>query len=161
MRRILFATVVALVLVPALAFADSNVGYRGWGPRLGVTSNPDQIHFGLHMDFGNFAEHVRFQPNFELGIGDGLTLAALNFESAYRFSSSSAWSPYLGGGLGVNMWGSENRGLRDHTDTDLGVNLLGGVEKSLSDGDRFFTEAKFGLDDAPDFKLTMGWTFFR
>lgn len=161
MRRILIGAFVALALVPALAFADASVGYRGWGPRLGLTSGPDQLHVGFHLDFGNFAQHVRFQPNFEMGFGDGATLAAMNFETAYRFSSSSDWSPYAGGGVGVNFWGSDRRGFRDYNDTDVGLNLLGGIEKSLSDGDRFFTEAKFGVDDAPDFKLTFGWTFYR
>ncbi len=43
----------------------------------------------------------------------------------------------------------------------MGLNVLGGIEKGLSDGDRFFTEAKLGFADAPDFKLTVGWTFYH
>jgi opacity protein-like surface antigen len=160
MRRILTATLVAVVLVPSLAFADPDIGYRGWGPRLGATMDPDQFHFGFHIDFGEFANDLRFQPNFELGIGDDLTVGALNFETMYLFDSRSRWSPYAGGGLGVNFIGSDDRGFRDGTDTDVGLNALGGIEKTLSDGDRFFTEVKFGVTDAPDVKFTLGWTFY-
>ncbi len=146
----------------AFANPDSDIGFRGWGPRVGVTVNPDQIHFGAHMDFGNFAQHLRFQPNFELGIGDGRTLGALNFETNYRFASRwDVWTPYLGGGLGVNFTGTEERGLRDNTNTDVGLNALFGIERGLASGDRFFTEAKLGLVDAPDLKVTFGWTFFH
>jgi hypothetical protein len=95
--------------VPSLALAQGpdEPGFRGWGPRVGVTLDPDQIHFGVHIDFGNFAERVRFQPNAELG-----------------------------------------------------ASLIGGIEKGLADGDRFFIEAKLGLIDAPDLKIHVGWTFF-
>ena len=48
------------------SYPGSDIGFRGWGPRLGVSINPDQFHFGAHLDFGNFARHVRFQPNIEL-----------------------------------------------------------------------------------------------
>jgi len=164
MRRILATAVAVLAVVPALAFADpgTDVGFRGWGPRVGVTMAPDQIHFGVHADFGNFARRVRFQPNFELGFGDGLTFGALNAEAAYRFREKwDVWGPYLGGGIGANFTGSEDSGLRDGSETGMGLNVLGGIEKGLSDGDRFFTEAKLGFADSPDFKLTVGWTFYH
>ncbi len=141
--------------------AKSDVGYRGWGPRGGVTSGPDQVHFGMHMDFGNFADRFRFQPNVELGMSDNLTLFAVNGDFAYRFSSRwDQWSPYLGGGIGLNVWG-QDRGLRrDDSDTDLGASLLGGIEKGLQGGDRFFIETKLGLVDSPDLKFAVGWTFY-
>lgn len=63
----------------------SDVGFRGWGPRVGLTFSPDQVHFGAHLAFGNFARHVRLQPNIEVGVGDNLTLVAVNFEGVYRF----------------------------------------------------------------------------
>ena len=57
----------------------------------------------------------------------------------------------------------ERRQRRKTTDsqTDLGVNLLGGIEKGLSNGDRFFIEGKFSLNDVPDAKVTVGWTFYH
>lgn len=156
----------AVALGPGLALADpqTDVGFRGWGPRVGLSLDPDQIHFGAHLDFGLLAPQVRFQPNVELGFGDNVDLFTLNAEAAYRFSARwDVWAPYLGGGLGANI----KRFDRDRPDgngdshTDLGVNLLGGIEKGLSNGDRFFVETKFSLNDVPDAKATVGWTFYH
>lgn len=153
-----------LIMLGAAAFLASaapatGAGYRGWGPRLGLSSGPDAIHFGAHLDYGNFADHVRFQPNFEMGIGDNVKLFALNAEAAYRFQSRwDVWSPYLGGGIGANIKSFDRTGSND-TRTDLGINLLGGIERGLSRGDRFFLELKLSVNDDPDLKVTAGWTF--
>lgn len=158
-------TLVALfaLIAPAVAKADaeSGLGFRGWGPRLGISINPDQFYFGGHLDIGNLARHVRFQPNAELGFGDHVKLFTLNAEAAYRFYSAwNVWTPYVGGGIGMNFKTVDlPRGGHDST-TDLGINVLGGIERGLASGDRFFIEAKFSLDDVPDAKFGIGWTFF-
>ena len=160
---ILMAAALAVALIPAFALAgpDTDVGFRGWGPRVGLSLNPDQVYFGAHLDFGNFAGHVRFQPNLELGFGDHLKLFTVNAEAAYRFSSQwDVWTPYLGGGVGANIK-SYDAGGHNNSQTDLGVNLLGGLEKGLSGGDRFFIEAKVSLNDVPDAKIAVGWTFYH
>lgn len=146
----------------AVAYPGPGHGAVGWGPRLGLTVNPDQVHFGMHMNFGGFSPGVRFVPNFELGFGDNETLGALNFEANYVFNSSrSQWAPYLGGGVGANFIGPENGGLRDRSDTEVGMNVVGGIERGISSTTSFFAEAKLGLIQAPDLKLTLGWTFFH
>ena len=160
---ILIVATLAAALGPGLALAgpDTDVGFRGWGPRVGLSLNPDQVHFGAHLDFGNFAKHIRFQPNVEMGFGDHVKLFTVNAEAAYRFSSQwDVWTPYLGGGLGANI-ASVDVGNSSDSTTDLGVNVLGGIEKGLSNGDRFFVEGKFSLNDVPDAKITVGWTFYH
>lgn len=152
------AAALTLALIPVTSHADK-FGYRGWGPRIGLTLDPDQVHFGAHVDFGNFARHIRLQPNVEIGFGDGFTLLALNAEVAYRFASQwDVWTPYLGGGIGANfVSGGGNNG----SNSGFGVNILGGIEKGLANGSRFFVEAKLGFADSPDLKLTAGWTFYH
>ena len=153
---------VCLVQSPASADPNSDIGFRGWGPRIGLSSGPDQIHFGAHLDYGNFAQHVRFQPNVELGLSDNETLLTINAEAAYRFSEDwETWTPYLGGGLGVNIKSWDNGHDNNDSETDLGVNLLGGIDKGLDNGDRFFIELKASLNDVPDLKVTVGWTFYH
>jgi len=163
MKRATLLVALILILIPMIGRASTpltKVGYRGWGPRFGITANPDQIHFGAHIDFGNFAQHVRFQPNIEVGVGDGLALFALNFEAAYRFAAKwDVWTPYAGGGLGINY--ASFNGSHGDNSTDLGVNVIGGIEKGLASGSRLFTEIKLGLGDSPDFKWTVGWTFYH
>jgi hypothetical protein len=166
LKSVFFASLIILTSFVQTVQADTpqRTGFRGWGPRLGVTVDPDQFHFGGHLDLGYFAEHIRFQPNLEIGFGDNLTLVAINFEGNYRFASRwSVWTPYLGGGLGINIydWNDHHNGFGDGSSTDLGVNIVGGIEKGISSGDRFFMEAKLGLADSPDFKVTVGWTFFH
>ncbi len=134
----------------------------GWGPRGGLTFSPDQVHIGIHRDFGAVSRHVRFQPNLEVGFGDNVMVTALNFEVACQFSRHwDVWHPYAGGGVGLN-WYKWDAGVRGHSDTDMqtGLNLLGGVEKGIGNGDRLFLEIKLGIADSPDLKTTIGWTFF-
>lgn len=161
MMRISLLVVLILLVWHGTAVAEDEVGYRGWGPRLGATIEPDQIHFGAHVDFGHFAEHIRLQPNVEVGFGEDLTLAAFNIEGSYRFRQKwDTWTPYAGGGLGINLlWVHLDR-VEDDTDTEFGLNALAGIEKGLEGGDRFFVETKLGFEDSPDIKLTIGWTFF-
>jgi hypothetical protein len=170
MRNIIIVTLLTFALGATGTRADAgsdpmtHVGFRGWGPRVGLTLDPDQIHFGAHLDFGHFARHVRFQPNIEMGFGDDLMLVTANFEAAYRFRQAwDVWSPYVGGGIGINhaRFDSGPAG-DDETSTDLGVNVLGGIERGLSSGNRFFVEVKLGLvDESPDAKATVGWTFYH
>lgn len=166
MRGILNCMLALMVVGGAtMVHADSadRVGFRGWGPRLGLTANPDQIHFGAHADFGNFAEHVRVQPSLEVGVGDNFTLFAINLDAQYRFARRWAvWTPYLGGGPGIFFINVDSKGNGHRgSDTDIGLSAVGGIEKGIANGSRFFLEGRLGFIDAPDFKITAGWTFFH
>ena len=170
MRHIMTCALVALTLAMAPNAAraggdvnGSNIGFRGWGPQLGLTFSPDQVHVGAHMDFGNFARHIRFQPNVNVGFGDNVTLVTANADAAYRFSERwDVWTPYLGGGIGLNFASVGDNGLGDDTSTDLGASVLGGIEKGISNGDRFYLETRLGLvDQSPDVMLSVGWTFYH
>jgi hypothetical protein len=162
LRTMLMTATLVVTLAATVAWAspDTDVGFAGWGPRVGVSVDPDQVFFGAHLDYGNFARHVRFQPNLELGFGDNVKLFTINAEAAYRFSSTwDVWTPYLGGGVGANIK-SVDSGGSNSSQTDLGINLLGGIEKGFYSGNRFFIEAKVSVNDVPDLKIAIGWTFY-
>lgn len=149
-----------LLLAGAASAHAQGFGYRGVGPRVGLSVDPDQVHMGMHVDFGDVARQVRFQPNFELGIGDGMTVGTFNMDMQYAFRQpSDQWAPYVGGGLGVNHFDPNDDRFPGRSRTESAVNLMGGIEKYISARDRMFFEAKVGMIEAPDFKLTMGWTF--
>jgi len=133
-------------------------GFHGIGPRIGATINPDQIHFGGHIDFGDLAGNLMMLPNVEIGIGDDLTTIAPSFELDYRFHSDwGVWTPYLGGGIGPVFYSAKHGG----SESELGLYMQAGIGKgrSGSQSGHFFIEGKLGLVDAPDFKATVGWTF--
>lgn len=159
MRRTII-TAGLLGVAAILALAPRAEAIDGWGPRVGMTVNPDQVHFGAHLDAGYLSDNLRFQPSFTVGVGNDVTMWSTDFDVAYIFGSSgNGWSPYLGGGPAVNILDRNNRA--NDSDLDAGLNVLGGVERRLSGGTRFFTELKLGLLDAPDMRWTVGWTFTR
>lgn len=152
------------LLIPPASHAQSNT--TGWGPHFGVTVDPDQVHVGMHLHFGTRGEGVRFQPNFDIGFGDDITLIALNFDVVYRFRGGRAdWAPFIGGGLGANFYDWDDDRFDpgdnfDDEDVEPGFNIVGGVDHGVGGGNRFYIEGKLGLIDAPDLKLTVGWTLF-
>jgi len=139
--------------------SSQNLEYRGLGFRGGVTVDPDQIHLGFHTDLGEFVRNLRFQPNVEVGLGDDLTLIALNLESIYLFRGGGTVIPYVGGGLGINFFNDRETSLREDDDVEVGLNVLAGLETFVGRDQKFFGEIKLGAGDSPDFKLTLGITF--
>lgn len=146
-----------LCTLPALA-ANRGVGFKGIGPRGGLTLNPDQIHFGGHIDFGDLADNLMMLANLEVGFGDDLTVVAPTFEVDYRFRSDwGAWTPYLGGGIGPIFYSADGGG----SGSELALYMQAGIGRgsAMSQSGHFFLEGKLGLIDAPDGKITVGWTF--
>ncbi len=152
---ILWAT---FYLGPGTAEAQEDLGLRRFGARGGVTIDPDQVHIGMHINAGQLAPKVRFQPSFELGFGSDRTVGAINIDAIYTFDPRP-WTPYLGGGLGISL--IHRDAGRDNGDGDLhaeaGLNLIGGLE--WGDAHRYLLEARVGVGGIPDFKLTVGINF--
>jgi hypothetical protein len=152
------ALVTAALVVPLAAQAQTDIGVHGWGVRGGLTVDPDQGHVGAHLNAGNFAPKVRFQPSVEVGFGSDRVVTEINVDAFYRFDQQG-WTPYLGGGLGVAII-SHDRGRNDGDDdvnVEAGVNLVGGFE--FGNADKYLLEARVGIGDIPDFKLTIGINF--
>lgn len=132
-----------------------------WGPRLGLSSSPDQFVIGGQLDFREIAPGLAFSPNLEFGMGDNATWTAINGDLKHHFVVQGAtWRPYIGGGLSVNFWNvSGQNGLPDESGTTTGANLIFGAVVPTHTGGRFFTEARIGLGDIPNLKVMAGWNF--
>ncbi len=158
MKKTVIVPIIILLFALTAAAGTRPVGFSGIGPRVGFTVNPDQIHLGGHIDFGEIAPNLMMVPNLEIGFGDDLTTIAPSFELDYRFRSDwGVWSPYLGGSGGPIFYSVKHGG----SDTQFGLYIQGGIMKGLTGRNTgyFFIEAKLGLVDAPDAKFTVGWTF--
>lgn len=160
MRKVMIFAVTAMLMGFSTVLTAQEELVLGVGGRVGATVDPDQAHFGIHFDLGEIAERVRVQPNVEIGVGDDLTVVAINPELFYLFNHKSRWTPYAGGGLGVNIynWDTGVAGV-DDSEVEVGLNLLGGLETMVSDRTKIFFEGKFGVGDSPDFKATFGFTY--
>jgi opacity protein-like surface antigen len=161
-KRILALLAPAFVLASAPgahAAGDTGHGLRGWGPRVGLASDPDQLVFGAHFDAGRFAPRVRFQPDVSLGVGDHFTILNFTAPAHYRFPVNGDIKPYAGGGvtLGFVHWDSDGHG--DNDDLEAAIDLVGGAEWQLRSGNLFFVEFDLLAGDLQDFVLVAGWTF--
>jgi hypothetical protein len=123
---------------------------QGAGVRAGVSSDPDQFYFGGHVETGPLVDRLHFRPNIEIGLGDDLTVIALNFEFAYHFPSRRPWALYVGGGPALNIVDHD-----EDTEAEGGFNVLFGVEHN----EGLFVELKVGMSDSPDLKFGVGWSF--
>ncbi|HUF47904.1 MAG TPA: hypothetical protein VMM93_08810 [Vicinamibacterales bacterium] len=147
-RLTLLTLALALVAVPASA-------QSAFGLRAGASSGPDQFVFGAHVDTAPLLENLTFRPNLEIGIGDRLTLAALNFEFAYWIPlENSRWRVYMGGGPAANILAfHDDHPARGDTRVEGGLNIMLGLQHDRG----LFTELKVGAIDSPDIKFTIGY----
>ncbi len=160
MKRIFVCVAVASLFAASAASADT-----AWGLRGGMTFDPDQVHVGAHLEAGELFTQGYFVPNVEIGFGDDITTIAINPELIYRFlkRTRSDWGFYIGAGLGINhySWDTPEGFNGDDSDTELGMNILGGMSRKLGSGNEFLVELKLGVtDEMPDAKVTAGLTFF-
>ena len=149
MKQFITSVVAALLLtLPAQA-------QQGMGIRAGVSADPGQFYFGGHAAFGPVVDKLWFRPNIEVGVGNSLTLIALNGEFAYWIPlHRNPWSIYLGGGPAANIFTSGFSGNRN-SDVLPGFNVLVGIAQRKG----FFSEVKIGAIDSPSFKFGIGYTF--
>jgi len=152
--KLLALAVATLTLTGAsLASAQNNE----IGPRVGLGINPDQFVIGGQMNFPLEPHGLAISPNVELGVGDHTTTIQLNADLDYHFANAGPnWNPYVGGGIGIAFFDYDN----DGSDTELGVNLLGGLRFRQKNGSHLFTELRLGIGDPyPDAKVIVGWNF--
>jgi hypothetical protein len=146
--------VVASLLASGVASADGRMGYFGWGVRGGLSVDPDQFFVGTHVNLGEFVENLRFMPNATVGFGDDMTLLSINPDVSYMFPVEDVGALYVGGALAI-QWIDYDQKRKD-TDTELGLHAIGGLELQNTP---LFLELNIGLDDTPDLKAAVGFTF--
>ena len=143
-----FLVALVVVVVPSPAEA------QGPGVRAGVSVDPDQFYVGGHYETGRLVDRLHFKPNIEIGFGDDITLTAINFEFVYKFPTPGPWNLYAGGGPAINIYSFDIDG-DDDTETEPGFNFLFGAEHARG----LFFEIKIGIEDSPDLKFGVGYTF--
>ncbi len=136
--------------------SSSNIGWNGWGVRLGLADDADQVLGGAHFNLGEFAKNVRFQPDVQLGTGDDFTTFYGTVPVYYRFDTATAFTPYAGGGIALG-WIDDDRA--DETDFEIGGKVTGGLEWPQGNGQAFFVELSLGFGDVHDATVMAAWSF--
>ena len=154
------AWIIGLALLSlAVPTSAQQLGYYGLGPRVGVSSNPDQIVGGMQFNLGEFVPHLRFQPNFEVGFGDDFTIISATAPVHYRFKVKANIVPYAGGGITLAYINHDLDNGNNDTDFDITAKAVGGVEWPLKSNRQFFLELNVGFGDIQDTEVLAGWMF--
>ena len=146
------------------AFAQSNIGMKGWGVQVGMVSPESMdatLGFGAFADLGTMTPNRRLVPHLDYwgksedfpgggtsSVGD----VALSVRGKYMFPvSSPRVQPFAGAGLGIHMLHAkvEMPGFPDMTDssTKLGFDFGGGVTSPMNPKTDFVGEAWYGVVD--------------
>jgi len=151
-RRILPFLLIGL-LVSSPAFAQTHAGVRA-----GVSGDPTQFFFGGHIETAPLLENFTFRPNAEIGVGDGATLLAFNFEFAYKIAvKRQPFHAYIGGGPALVIASGPTPVHHSNGNSDVGggFNILVGVQHKKG----LFAEFKVGMIDSPSVKFAVGYVF--
>jgi len=156
--------VVATGLIATNATAGQ-LGLQRYGPRLGLSFDPDQFTLGAFADFGELAASTHLRTSADLGLGDHLTSFLINGDVAYHIAPGElAFVPYVGGGLTVAYYNFDidtPPGVSvDDTETEIGLSIVVGGEMDLGGYKAGSLELRFGIDELPDVKLTAALGFF-
>jgi hypothetical protein len=140
--------------------AGSSEAIESWGPRAGLSGDPDQFLIGAQFNAGNIWRNTRIAPNVQAGVGDDIFTLGGAAAMHYVFRQGrGGWGPYAGGELGLLYSDPDGNRFRGDRDTDLAVSAAGGLETRLADGGRLNFELRVGFVDAQDVQLHVGRTF--
>ncbi len=152
-----FKVVLAVATTLLLATAGTGQARTTVGLHGGFSSSPDQFIIGPHLNLEAVGERVYIVPSGEVGFGDDVFTMSFNGDVQYRFRVDGKVHPYAGGGLALFLFDPDGPG---GSDTNLGVDILGGIFFGEMNGRPMFLDFKAGLtDEVPDWKLQFGFNF--
>jgi len=152
MRKTLVAAAVMLCLVGVES--ASAQGFR-WGPEVSLGTDTD-LGLGVRGEFDFSGSALTIIASFDYYFPDGsVDYWEINGNLIYNFDIASAptVTPYAGGGLNIGHASSDG-----FSDTDPGLNLLGGVRFDAG-SIMPFVEAKFTIEGVEQFVVTGGILF--
>lgn len=145
----LLAAAIVLAALPSVAAADTRFGLR-----VGYYFDAEAAFVGGEA-LSRIANRVYFNPNIEFAFPENATLLSLNGDLHYDLASRGSAMPWIGAGLGILRYDREGR---ENADTDVGLNLLGGVGWRRG-GTIPYVQAKLVLKDGSEFVIALGLRF--
>lgn len=160
----LVATALFTLVLMSGAFATAHAQVAV-GPHIGANFDAEEVAFGanLRIPIGSPVGGSRFQinPGFEFYpfMDTGLSFWQLNLDAVYPFVRKVV-EPYVGGGLAITHVSVDIPGLGSASDTDLGMNLKGGVMFGVPGLPRPFAEGVIGIGDTTSDFMIRGGVYF-
>ncbi len=116
--------IVALALAALLvgAWCGEAEAQTRFGVRGGVYMDRDEPFLGAHLSSA-LQKQWQFNPNFEYVLVERGSLFSINADLRYVLPSRSTTAFWVGSGLGISHFS-----FRDFNQTDLGLNLITGVD---------------------------------
>ncbi len=166
-KRMLVLTAILMIALPIWAeetvetSSQSDIGWKGWGLRAGVTTDPDQVVGGVQFNLGEFTRNLRFQPDVQLGFGDDATTLYATAPVYYRFNADQKFTPYAGGGIALGFIEVDLPATSggDDTSFEIGIRATGGLEWNLKSGGALAVELSLGSGDIHDAQVVAVWNF--
>jgi len=153
---------------------EVGLGFKGLGGSLGLVDPEDAssaLLIGLHVDAGQIVRNVHLIPNMQywsVGTDVGAYSADLKdlaFAADVNVDfplQGGRFTPYLGGGLGLNFLSFDTTvpGVGSSNDTKLGLNVLGGMRNDVMPNLALFGELRYSfVSNANQLKILGGFTY--
>lgn len=151
------ATLVLLACLSPLPVAALDLGYQGWGMRVGATASPSAIVVGAEVDLGNLTKRLRLVPSLDLASASDTTVLSLALPVHWHVTDQGELRPYVGAGVVATALDLESQ-LDDQRGVDVGAFALLGAGYQRSTG-LLFLEASLASGDAYRVKVVVGWRF--
>jgi opacity protein-like surface antigen len=151
------ALAIALITLPKTAQA---YGLTGAGGMIGYATPQDldgTASVSVHAELENRGTHVHLVPNMMYWNVNGVRDVAPNMDVYYHFRPEGQWTPYVGGGLGVNFI---HERIAERSNADLGMNVIGGL-RFPGAANRYFLEGRYTASDINQVSLRTGVTFMN
>ncbi|MFQ5675092.1 MAG: outer membrane beta-barrel protein [bacterium] len=167
-------------LIALLLFSGSlmaqQLGFNGVGGTLHFVKPEDSnnsVGFGAHVDLGEVVKGLHLFPSIEYfnnkadvqdffgTVEAEASVTSINGDVRYYFPSSGKASFFAGGGVGLHLTGStkvQGQKVGD-SQSDVGLNLMGGVDVPMNEKIVLTGFAKFVVSDNNGVKVGGGITY--
>jgi len=159
--RTLLAGIVFLLFAVTLgsnALAQNDIGFYGIGGKLGFVmpegDGDNTIALGVISDLGTITPLIHLSASLDYWSVSNFRQISIGGTTKYLFPIEGDIKPYAGGGLNLIFWKADSV-----SDTDIGIDFVGGVEKELSPNLIGFGEVKYHIDGADYIGLFAGVTY--
>jgi hypothetical protein len=153
----LVAIGICVIAGTSQAQTSQNKVAKGFGLRTGYGTNPDQFVIGAQAVLGKTLGFMRFSPSIDAGFGDDMS--SYLFNADFRLLSfSPPGSPaglYAGTGASIAVYDFSN----DGSDTEVGLNVIGGLTFPMGRTNEYNLEVRFGVGDMPELRVLFGIMF--